>query len=194
MEPLSLALMLAGKFAPDIVKYFTNSETAGAVAGQVIDIAKTITGKGTAEEAAEAINADPAMATQFKLAVMANDADLEKAFLADRQDARRRDVDLHKAGFANDRATWMIVGDVVGMLACLGAMVYITFLGVTAGTNGDTSQVMIMALNGPLGMLTQQFANGLRDAHQFEFGSSRGSQEKTELLAYAPPIRTVRKP
>lgn len=81
----------------------------------------------------------------------------------------------------------MIVGDVVGMLACLGAMVYITFLGVTGSAGGDTSQVMIMALNGPLGMLTQQFANGLRDAHQFEFGSSRGSQEKNELLARSVP-------
>lgn len=26
------------------------------------------------------------------------------------------------------------------------------------------------------------FGLGLRDAHQFEFGSSRGSQEKNELL------------
>jgi hypothetical protein len=27
------------------------------------------------------------------------------------------------------------------------------------------------------------FGLGLRDAHQFEFGSSRGSQEKTDILA-----------
>lgn len=189
MDPITIGLALASQFAPAIIKYFTNSDTAGAVAGQVIDIAKTVTGKSTPDEAIEAMRADPALAMQFKMAVMANDADLEKSYLADRQDARARDLKLHQAGFANDRATWMIVGDVVGMLACLGAMVYITFLGVNGGANGDASQVMIMALNGPLGMLTQQFANGLRDAHQFEFGSSRGSQEKTELLSRAPPVK-----
>jgi hypothetical protein len=37
--------------------------------------------------------------------------------------------------------------------------------------------------------MTQQFANGLRDAHQFEFGSSRGSEMKTELLARAPAVK-----
>jgi hypothetical protein len=40
-----------------------------------------------------------------------------------------------------------------------------------------------MALNGPLGMLTQQFGLSLRDAHQYEFGSSRGSETKTDILA-----------
>jgi hypothetical protein len=65
-------------------------------------------------------------------------------------------------------------------------MVFVTWLGVTKG--GDVNP-LIMALNGPLGMLTQQFANGLRDAHQFEFGSSRGSAEKTELLARAPAVK-----
>jgi hypothetical protein len=186
MDPITMGLALASQFAPSIIKYFTNSDTAGTVAGQVIDIAKTVTGKGTPTEAMEAIKADPALAMQFKMAVMANENELEKAFLADRQDARRRDVELHKSGFKNDRATWMIVGDVVGMLACLGAMVYVTWLGVTKG--GDVNP-LIMALNGPLGMLTQQFANGLRDAHQFEFGTSRGSERKTELLAQAPPIK-----
>lgn len=189
MDPITIALALAGQFAPSIIKYFTNSDTAGVVAGQVIDIAKTVTGKGVPEDAVAALQADPALAMQFKTAVMANDAELDKAYLADRQDARSRDLKLHQAGFKNDRATWMIVGDVVGMLACLGAMVYITFLGVNGGASGDSSQVMIMALNGPLGMLTQQFANGLRDAHQFEFGSSRGSQEKTELLARSGPVK-----
>ena len=187
MDPITIGLSLASQFAPSIIKYFTNSETAGTVAGQVIDIAKTVTGKGTPGEAIAAMQDDPALAVQFKLAVMANESDLEKAYLADRQDARHRDVELRKAGFNNDRATWMIVGDVIGMLACLIAMVYCTYLGIHAPPGGDANP-LIMALNGPLGMLTQQFASGLRDAHQFEFGSSRGSQEKNELLAKAPPI------
>lgn len=186
MDPVTIGLTLASQFAPDIIRYFTNSDTAGTVAAQVIDIAKTVTGKGTPDAALEAMQADPALAIQFRTAVMANEADLVKAHLSDRQHARDRDVKLHQAGFRNDRATWMIVGDVLGMLSCLCAMVYVTWLGVTRG--GDVNP-LIMALNGPLGMLTQQFANGLRDAHQFEFGSSRGSEQKTELLARAPSIK-----
>lgn len=186
MDPVTIGLALAGQFAPGIIKYFTNSDTAGTVAGQVIDIAKTVTGKGMPDEALAALQTDPALALQFKTAVMANEAELEKAYLADRQDARSRDLKLHQAGFSNDRATWMIVGDVVGMLACLIAMVYSTYLGIHAPDGGDANP-LIMALNGPLGMLTQQFANGLRDAHQFEFGSSRGSQNKDTLLANSTP-------
>ena len=89
-------------------------------------------------------------------------------------------------GRTTKRADLMIIGDGVGMLACLSAMVYVTWLDVTKG--GDVNPLM-MALNGPLGMLTQQFANGLRDAHQFEFGSNRGSAEKTELLARTPAVK-----
>lgn len=84
---------------------------------------------------------------------------------------------LRAGGYENRRADLMIIGDVVGLLACLVAMLYITWLGVNGGESG-TANPTIMAINGPLGMLTQQFANGLRDAHQFEFGSSRGSKEK----------------
>lgn len=104
MFPLQIALSLAGQFAPGIIKYFTNSDTAGAVAEQVIGIAKTVTGKDAPEEAVAALTADPALAMQFKTAVMANDAELDKAYLADRQDARARDLKLHQAGFKNDRA------------------------------------------------------------------------------------------
>lgn len=88
MYPVTIALALASQFAPGIIKYFSNSDTAANVAGQVINIAKTVTGKGTPEEAVEALKLDPALAIQFKTAVMANDTDLEKAYLADVQSAR----------------------------------------------------------------------------------------------------------
>lgn len=98
MDPITLALTLAGQFAPSIIKYFANSDTAGAVAGQVIEIAKTVTGKGAPDEAMAALQADPALAIQFKTAVMANNSDLEKAYLADTQNARQQTIDLAKAG------------------------------------------------------------------------------------------------
>lgn len=165
MDPITVGLALASQFAPSIIKYFTNSETAGAVAGQVIDIAKTVTGKGTPEEAIVAMQADPALAIQFKTAVMANDSDLEKAYLADRQNARERDVKLAEAGRRNVRADVMVIMDVVGLVACLIVLGFF---------RGDMPGEVVALLSS----IASIFGLCLRDAHQFEFGSSRSSQTK----------------
>lgn len=169
MDPITLALALAGQFAPSIIKYFTNSDTAGAVAGQVIDIAKAVTGKGEPDQAQAALQADPALALQFKAAVLASDTDLEKAYLADRQSARDRDVKLAQAGYTNNRANWMVAFDAVGLIACLAVLTFYR-------TNMPGEVV------GLLSTIAGIFGLCLRDAHQFEFGSSRGSREKDDLL------------
>jgi hypothetical protein len=98
----------------------------------------------------------------------------ERARLADVAGARTRDVDIRRAGKANDRATWMIVGDVVGLLVCLGVLVWVPDL------PGE--------VRGILSTIAGFFGLGLRDAHQFEFGSSRGSKEKDDRVAHAIPI------
>jgi hypothetical protein len=170
MDPITLALALAGQFAPGIIKYFTNSDTAGAVAGQVIDIAKTVTGQGTPAAALAALQADPALAIQFKTAIMANDTDLEKAYLADRADARARDVKLAEAGRRNVRADVMVIMDVIGLVACL---IVLAFFRV--GMPGE-----VVAL---LSSIASIFGLCLRDAHQFEFGSSRSSQTKDATIS-----------
>ena len=176
MTPVTLAISLASQFAPSIIKYFTNSETAGVVAGQVIDIAKTVTGKSTIEEATEALTLDPALALQFKNSVMQNDAELEKAHLADRQDARARDVALNQAGHRNVRADLMVVMDVVGLVACL----------VVLSIFGSNMPGEVVAL---LSSIASIFGLCLRDAHTFEYGSSRGSQNKDVLLANSYPTK-----
>ena len=168
MDPISIALALAGQFAPAIIKYFTNSETAGAVAGQVIDIAKTVTGKGTPEEAQTALAADPALAIQFKTAVMANDADLEKAHLSDRQNARGRDVAIVQAGRYNWRADLLAFFAVGGLVLC----VYFIARDVALPERA-VNAIMFVA-----GVL----ASAVRDVYGFEFGSSRSSQTKDATI------------
>lgn len=168
MDLISLALMLAGKFAPDLIKYFTNSDTAGTVAGKVIDIAKTVTGKGTPEEAVDAIQDDPALALQFKTAVMANDTDLEKAYLADRQDARGRDVALAQAGHYNWRA------DVLAFFAVGGLVLCVYFI----ARDADLPERAVNAIMFVAGVL----ASAVRDVYSFEFGSSRSSQTKDATI------------
>lgn len=164
MDPITIALALAGQFAPDIIRYFTNSDTAGSVAGKVIDIAKTVTGKGTPDEAMAAMKADPALAIQFKTAVMANDTDLEKAYLGDRQNARARDVAIVQAGRYNWRA------DVLAVLAVGGLVLCVYFIARDSGLP-ERAVNAIMFVAGVL-------ASAVRDVYGFEFGSSRSSQTK----------------
>lgn len=168
MDPITIALALAGQFAPSIIKYFTNSDTAGAVAGQVIDIAKTVTGKGTPELAQKALQADPALVVQFQLAVMANDTDLEKAYLADRQNARARDVAIVQAGRYNWRA------DVLAVLAVGGLVLCVYFIARDAGLP-ERAVNAIMFVAGVL-------ASAVRDVYGYEFGSSRSSQTKDATI------------
>jgi len=95
-------------------------------------------------------------------------AELDKAYLADRQNARARDEAFLKAGKTNSRANWMIAGDVVGLIVCL-VVIYLL---------KDATGSGIGELRGLLTAIAGYFGLGLRDAHQFEFGSSRGSKDK----------------
>lgn len=168
MDPVTITLGLA-QFAPSLLRYFGVGEKSAAIAQQAIDIAKVVTGKENGGAALAAIEADPALAQAYRMAVLKADGDLEAAYLADRKDARARDVALHQAGFANQRADWMVVGDVIGLVACL--VVLALFRTEMPGE--------VVSL---LSTVASIFGLCLRDAHQFEFGSSRGSKEKTALL------------
>lgn len=169
MDPLTIGLALASQFAPQLLKYFTNSDTAAAVAGQVIDIAKKVTGKDQPAELEAALKADPKAVLDFQLALAANEADLEKAYLADRADARKRDTAFITAGRENWRADIMVLIDAIGLIACLAVLaLYRKELPAEAATLIST--------------VASIFGLCLRDAHQFEFGSSRGSQQKDNYL------------
>lgn len=99
--------MLASKFAPGIIKHFTNSDTAETVATQVIDIAQKVTGMDTGDAALDVLSKDPTLALQFKTAVMASETELAKAYLGDLADARKRDTAFTVAGTRNYRSDAM---------------------------------------------------------------------------------------
>lgn len=173
------ALEIAKLVGPSVVRMVAGDK-AGKVAEEVVGIAQAVTGADSPDAALKALQANPDLIVTLKLRTLEHIETLERLVLADRQAARVRDVELQKAGLGNTRANWLIVGDVVGLLSCLAAMVWITAQGIASGGAND---VLMMAMNGPLGMLTQNFANGLRDAHMFEFGSSAGSKNKDEMLS-----------
>lgn len=168
LDPISVAMGLA-QFAPTVVRWLSGSDKAEQVAQRVVDVAEAVTGQA-GPAAVQALQADPALVLQFRQALAGIEAEIERAYLADRQDARGRDVAYVQAGRRNVRADVMVALDALGLIVCL--LVLALYSERLAGE--------AIAL---ISTVASIFGLCLRDAHQFEFGSSRGSAEKTELLA-----------
>ena len=168
MDPITIALGLA-QLAPALMRFFGVGEKPVAVAEKVVDLAKAVTGQPTGEAALAALQADAEKAQEFRMAALKMDGDLEQAYLNDRSDARKRDVALHQSGYINRRADLMVLFDVVGLIACLVVLAFFR--------KEIPGEVV-----GLLSSIASIFGVCLRDAHQFEFGSSRGSREKDALL------------
>ncbi|CAA7621209.1 hypothetical protein [Magnetospirillum sp. UT-4] len=176
---IPLALRLAAEFAPGLVRSLAGDKAAD-VAGQVIKAAETATGVTFADPAdgdrAMAILRErPELLTQFKRDMATLEVELEKAYLADRQDARSRDVELAKVGRKNVRADAMVIVAFVAVVA-------IAALLALGKVDGNT------AAGGFLISVGGMFARNIGTAFDFEFGSSRGSEQKNMLLAQAPSI------
>ena len=82
-----------------------------------------VTGAKSPQEALDALRANAELQQKFNLAVLAADTELEKAYLSDRADARNRDIEVRKvSGGSNTRADVMVVGAVLGRIACLAVL------------------------------------------------------------------------
>lgn len=166
---LPIALALA-QFAPQLMRFLGAGEASAQAAEKVVKIAQVVTAEDTPDRALARIRADPEFAHKFQMAVLAADTDLEKAFLADRADARSRDVEIRKfTGGTNARADVMVGGAVLGLLGCLAILAF--FKDQVPGE-----------VVGIVSTIAGIFGACLRDAFQFEFGSSRGSKEKDRAL------------
>jgi hypothetical protein len=168
MDPITIAMSLA-QFVPAIVKWVSGSDKAEDAATAVVDIARKVTGQGDGEAALKDIQANPGMVLQFRMAVMDKEADLDKAYLVDRQDARARDVEYVKAARYNWRA------DVLSILAVGGLVLCVWFIARDAGLP-ERAVNAIMFVAGVL-------ASAVRDVYGFEFGSSRSSQVKDATIS-----------
>ena len=165
MDPISLALGLA-QYVPSIVRWL-GGDKAGDVAQTVVSTAETVTGK-TGQAAVDAIKADSAAQLAFQQAMSAQTEDLEKAYLADRASARTRDTAFVQSGRRNLRA------DILAYAAIGGLISLIWVLLVHSIPEGPTRDILLI-LSGALVAI-------VKDVYGFEFGSSRGSEAKTEQL------------
>ena len=167
---LPIALQLA-QFAPHLMRFFGAGETSAVVVEKVVGIAQTVTGTESPEAALAALKASAEMQHAFAMRTIEIDVELVRLHLEDRQHARNRDVQVRQLnGGNNRRADLMIVGAVLGLIACLVSMVFF---------KKDIPGEVV----GIIATISGIFGACLRDAFQFEFGSSRGSRDKDSLLA-----------
>jgi len=134
----------------------------------VVDVARVVTGKEDPQEAVQALQADPAMVMQFRQAMAGIEADMDRAYLADRQNARGRDVAFVQAG------RWNIRADLLALLSVTGLIVCVWFVARDSSLP-ERAVNAIMFVAGTL-------AACVRDVFAFEFGSSRGSREKDAII------------
>lgn len=165
---IAAALGLAG-FAPIIARWL-GSEQAQEVATKVVDIAQRVTGTSDPVEAIQRLQRNSDMVSEFQKAVIQVEAEIELALMKDRQDARLRDVALLNAGRSNIRADVMVIAAAVGLILCLGSLAYFS-------TELPGEAVGIIST------IAGIFGACLKDAYNFEFGSSRGSKEKDTTVA-----------
>lgn len=166
MDPISIAFGLA-QFAPQIIKWITGSDKAAEAAEKVVDIAEAVT-QEHGPHALEALKADPALVLQFRQAVMANEADLDKAYLADRADARKRDTKFIETGTRNVRADFMFV------LAVLVTCALVWVVWKDQGINEYVKGIFTLVLG--------RFLGYLDNIYNFEFGSTRSSKTKDTTI------------
>jgi hypothetical protein len=165
---IPLALSLAAEFGPGLVRRFAGDDAAD-VADKVIGAAKAVTGTDDPAEAVALARANPELAAKLRERLVELDIDLEKAYLADRHNARSRDVEMRKAGYSNSRADFMVAGAGLVLIACLLALTLLK-QEITGEAVGIISTIAGIA------------GACLKDAFGFEFGSSRGSKEKDMLM------------
>lgn len=169
MDPITAAVALA-QFAPSILRFFGVGEKPVGAAEKIMEIAQTVTGGKNPDEVIAELRESATLRLQFQQAVLAADAELEKAVLADRQDARAHDVEVRKLnGGENRRQDVMIIGAVFGLVCCLAVLVVFR-------------KEMPGEVVGILSMIAGIFGACLKDAYAFEFGSSRGSKEKDAII------------
>lgn len=77
MDPVTAAMALA-QFVPQIIKWVTGSDKAEQVSEKVIEIAKTVTGTGNAEEAVAQLKADPSKVLEFRKACLDQEVEIVK--------------------------------------------------------------------------------------------------------------------
>lgn len=166
---LAAAIPTLVDLIPDAIGWFAGDKAEDA-AEKVVGIAKSVTGIDDQEEALQALKLDPEKALEFKKAVLAQKNELDKLYLADRQNAR----DMQNTALQQDDVFSKRFIYYFASAWSLFAMVYlacITFIDIPDSATRFADTI--------LGFLLGTIIAGII---QFFYGSSMGSKKKTEDL------------
>jgi hypothetical protein len=167
--PVIAAALGLAEFAPLIARWL-GGDNAENIATDVVNLAKHITGTNDPYEAVQRLQQNPTLVLEFQKAVLKHEAEMEVAFLHDRQSARTRDIAMIQAGLKNTRADVMVCAAAMGLIMCL----------VSLGCYSDDLPGEAVGI---ISTIAGIFGACLKDAYAFEFGSSRGSKEKDQTVA-----------
>jgi hypothetical protein len=144
----------------------------GEIADQILALAQAVTGARDLADIERQLAEDTEKAHEFRLKAADLDAELEEAYLADRQDARDMRLKLAELG----RTDWMMCA--VGAIVVLGFVA--TVLSAFFADLTEQQRYLVFSLAGLLGGMSSQVVS-------YFFGSSRGSAEKTRLMSGERP-------
>jgi hypothetical protein len=165
---IQAALALA-QFTPKIAKWLSGTK-AESISQRIVDIAKSITHTTDESQAIEILKSDKNMYALFQQALINSEREIELAIIKDKENARKRDIAIINAGKRNKRADIMVVCAALGLISCL--MIICVFRYELPGE-----------VVGIISTIAGIFGSCLKDAYNFEFGSSRGSKEKDQTVA-----------
>lgn len=169
---LAAKLLPFATAVPEVLRAFGGAKQANA-AEKIVGVAKVITGQDDAETAVASIVANPQLQLDFQRMLSNERLEFARLEVEDRKDARGRDVEVRKlTGGRNRRADVMLVSAFLAVIAIAALLA----LGKVDGAT---------AVGGFLMTIGGMFARNIGTAFDFEFGSSRSSRDKDELLAKA---------
>lgn len=169
MAPLVLAaLKIAAGFAPQLLEQAAGPE----VASKVVEIAQAVTGTAAPDTALAALNADPAKALEFQQALLAAEADIRKAELADMASARHlQEVALQQDDLFSKRFVYYFAA----------AWSVFTMMYISAITFWPPESESGKAIaNTVLGFL---LGTAVASIFSYLYGSTAGGKAKSALLA-----------
>ncbi len=174
---MSAALAIAGEFFPDLVGALRRPG-GRALAATVVEAAAAAAGVSPSSDAGQIIarvKESPRATEDLRLELEQIDADKEiyLAEIGDRGSARQAEIARGSDG--RMRGNLMIAAVAIGLAFCI----YAAIKGMVPGANGPTLDAGVLAL---ITTVAGALLKMLSDAFAYEFGSSRGSKEKTEDL------------
>ena len=168
--PIVPAVLALAQFAPSLMRFFgIGNEASAKVVGQIADVATSVAGVSSVDEAITVFASNPDKAYEFKLRMISADRELEQMYISDMQDARSRDKEFIKLGMTNARANFMFFLAV----AIIAGMVWIIW------RDPEINEYM----KGIFTLVLGRFLGYLDNIYNFEFGTTRASKDKDSTIS-----------